>query len=136
MVEIHISYEGELRCSATHLPSGSVIHTDAPIDNHGRGEAFSPTDLVATALGACMTTVIGIVAARKGIEVGGMKVNVRKHMSDDLPRRIARLELDLFMPLPADHPERELLEQAGRGCPVHHSIHPGIEIVMNWRWNA
>jgi len=136
MVEIHISYEGELRCSATHLPSGSVIHTDAPIDNHGRGEAFSPTDLVATALGACMTTVIGIVAARKGIEVGGMKVNVRKHMSDDLPRRIARLELDVFMPLPADHPERELLEQAGRGCPVHHSIHPGIEIVMNWTWNA
>jgi putative redox protein len=136
MVEIRIAYEGELRCSATHMPSGSVIHTDAPVDNHGRGEAFSPTDLVATALGACMTTVIGIVAARKHINVEGMKVVVRKHMSEDLPRRISKLELELSMPLPADHAERELLEQAGRGCPVHHSIHPGIEVVMNWKWEG
>ena len=134
MVEIHVDYEGELHCNALHLPSGSQLATDAPVDNNGRGEAFSPTDLVATALGACMATVIGIVARRKEIPVEGMKVAVRKFMSEDLPRRISRLELDLEMPLPGDHPDRALLESTARGCPVHHSIHPDIEVVMNWTW--
>jgi uncharacterized OsmC-like protein len=134
MVEIHVDYEGELHCNALHLPSGNQLVTDAPVDNNGRGEAFSPTDLVATALGACMATVIGIVARRKEIPVEGMKVAVRKFMSEDLPRRIARLELDLDMPLPGDHPDRALLESTARGCPVHHSIHPDIEVVMNWTW--
>jgi len=134
MVEIHVDYEGELHCNALHLPSGNRLVTDAPVDNNGRGEAFSPTDLVATALGACMATVIGIVARRKEIPVEGMKVAVRKFMSEDLPRRIARLELDLEMPLPGDHPDRALLESTARGCPVHHSIHPDIEVVMNWKW--
>lgn len=134
MVEIHLDYEGDLHCSAVHLPSGMRISTDAPVDNNGRGESFSPTDLVATALGACMATVIGIVAKRKEIAVEGMKVAVRKFMSDDQPRRISRLEVDMEMPLPADHPERKLLESAARGCPVHHSIHPDIEVRMNWKW--
>jgi putative redox protein len=134
MVEIHVDYEGELHCNALHLPSGNRLVTDAPVDNNGRGEAFSPTDLVATALGACMATVIGIVARRKEIPVDGMKVAVRKFMSEDLPRRISRLELDLEMPLPGDHPDRALLESTARGCPVHHSIHPDIEVVMNWKW--
>lgn len=134
MVEIHLDYEGDLHCSAVHLPSGTRLSTDAPVDNNGRGESFSPTDLVATALGACMATVIGIVAKRKEIQVEGMKVAVRKFMSDDQPRRISRLELDLEIPLPADHPERKLLESAARGCPVHHSIHPDIEVRMNWKW--
>lgn len=134
MVEIHVDYEGELHCNALHLPSGNRLVTDAPVDNNGRGEAFSPTDLVATALGACMATVIGIVARRKEIPVEGMKVAVRKFMSEDLPRRISRLELDLDMPLPGDHPDRALLESTARGCPVHHSIHPDIEVVMNWKW--
>jgi len=134
MVEIHVDYEGELHCNALHLPSGNRLVTDAPVDNNGRGEAFSPTDLVATALGACMATVIGIVARRKEIPVEGMKVSVRKFMSEDLPRRISRLELDLEMPLPGDHPDRALLESTARGCPVHHSIHPDIEVVMNWKW--
>ena len=134
MVEIHVDYEGDLHCNALHLPSGSQLATDAPVDNNGRGEAFSPTDLVATALGACMATVIGIVARRKEIPVEGMKVAVRKFMSEDLPRRISRLELDLDMPLPGDHPDRALLESTARGCPVHHSIHPDIEVVMNWKW--
>jgi putative redox protein len=134
MVEIHVDYEGELHCNALHLPSGNRLVTDAPVDNNGRGEAFSPTDLVATALGACMATVIGIVARRKEIPVEGMKVAVRKFMSEDLPRRISRLELDLEMPLPGDHPDRALLESTARGCPVHHSIHPDIEVVMNWKW--
>ncbi|HEY8961703.1 MAG TPA: OsmC family protein [Luteolibacter sp.] len=134
MVEIHVDYEGELHCNALHLPSGNRLVTDAPVDNNGRGEAFSPTDLVATALGACMATVIGIVARRKEIPVEGMKVAVRKFMSEDLPRRISRLELDLDMPLPGDHPDRALLESTARGCPVHRSIHPDIEVVMNWKW--
>lgn len=134
MVEIKLNYEGNLHCSATHLPSGNTLVTDAPLDNNGLGQAFSPTDLVATALGACMATVIGIVARRKELAVEGMDVAVRKFMSEDLPRRIKRLELDLRIPLPASHPDRNLLESAARGCPVHHSIHPDIEVVMNWIW--
>jgi uncharacterized OsmC-like protein len=134
MVEIKLSYEGDLHCSAVHTPSGNTLVTDAPVDNNGRGESFSPTDLVATALGACMATVIGIVARRKEIAVEGMAITVRKFMSVDAPRRISRLELDLDIPLPADHPDRPLLESAARGCPVHHSLHPDIIVVMNWTW--
>ncbi|MGC4017013.1 MAG: OsmC family protein [Luteolibacter sp.] len=136
MVEIRIDYEGDLHCNALHVPSGNRIATDAPVDNNGRGEAFSPTDLVATALGACMATVIGIVAKRKEIAVEGMKVVVRKHMSEDLPRRIAKLEVDMTVPLSADHPERKVLESAARGCPVHYSLHPDIEVVMTWKWEG
>ncbi|MDP4645539.1 MAG: OsmC family protein [Akkermansiaceae bacterium] len=134
MVKINLSYKGGLRCSATHAPSGNVITTDAPVDNNGKGEAFSPTDLVATALGACMATVMGIVAERKEISLEGMAVEVRKFMSEDSPRRISKLEVDIKMPLPASHPERKLLESAARGCPVHHSLHPEIETVFNWTW--
>ena len=134
MVEIKLDYEGELHCNALHVPSGTTLSTDAPVDNNGRGESFSPTDLVATALGACMATVMGIVAARKEISLLGMKVNARKFMSDDQPRRIVRLEVDLDMPLAADHPERKVFEGAARGCPVHHSLHPDIEVVMKWSW--
>jgi uncharacterized OsmC-like protein len=136
MVEIKLAYEGNLHCSAVHTPSGNTLVTDAPVDNNGLGQAFSPTDLLATALGSCMATVIGIVAKRKEIAVEGMKVTVRKFMSDDQPRRVKRLELDMEMPLPASHPERKLLESAARGCPVHHSIHPDIEVEMNWKWNG
>jgi len=134
MVEIKLAYEGDLHCSAIHIPSGTTLATDAPLDNNGRGESFSPTDLAATALGSCMATVIGIVASRKNIAVEGMTVTVRKFMSQDPPRRISRLELDLHIPLPADHPDRPLLESAARGCPVHHSLHPDIQMVMNWTW--
>jgi putative redox protein len=134
MVEIKLTYEGDLHCHAVHGPSGTTLATDAPVDNNGRGESFSPTDLVATALASCMATVIGIVARRKEIDVTGMKVAVRKFMTTEAPRRIARLELDLEMPLAADHPDAKLLESAARGCPVHHSIHPDIDVVMNWKW--
>lgn len=134
MVEIKLTYEGQLHCSVTHIPSGNTLVTDAPLDNNGLGQAFSPTDLLASALGSCMATVIGILAKRKEIAVEGMAVTVRKFMSDDQPRRVRRLELDLQIPLPASHPDRKLLESAARGCPVHHSIHPDIEVVMNWIW--
>ncbi len=134
MIEIKVIYEGDLHCSAVHGPSGSIIVTDAPVDNNGLGQAFSPTDLVATALATCMATVVGIVAKRKEISVEGMEVTVRKHMSENQPRRITKLELDLVMPLLESHPERKLIESAARGCPVHQSIHPDIEVEMNWIW--
>ena len=134
MVEIKLEYEGDLHCSALHTPSGNRLVTDAPLDNNGLGQAFSPTDLLATALASCVATVIGIIAKRQGISVEGMTLLVRKFMSNDLPRRIQRLELDLQLPLPSSHPARRLLESAAAGCPVHHSIHPDIEVVMRWRW--
>jgi len=134
MVEILLAYEGDLHCSAVHVPSGTKLVTDAPKDNNGRGESFSPTDLVATAMASCMATVMGIVARRKEIPLEGLTVSIRKYMSEDQPRRISKLELDLRMPLPADHSERKIFESAARGCPVHHSLHPDIEVVMNWFW--
>lgn len=134
MVRINLNYQGDLRCSATHSSSGNVIHTDAPLDNNGRGEGFSPTDLVAAAVGACMATVMGIVAERKQISLEGMNIEVRKHMSEDAPRRISRLEVDIHMPVPQGHPECKLLESAARSCPVHHSLNPDIEMIFNWKW--
>lgn len=134
MVQINLQYQGDLRCFATHTPSGDTLTTDAPTDNNGKGQAFSPTDLVATALGACMATVMGIVAQRKEISLQGMTIDIRKHMSEDSPRRISMLEVDIHMPLPATHSERKLLESAARGCPVHQSLHPEIHTVFNWSW--
>ena len=134
MVEIIIDYEGDLHCNAIHGPSGSSLETDAPVDNNGRGEAFSPTDLVATAVGTCMATVMGIVAKRKDIQLAGMRVRVRKFMSDEAPRRITCLEVDISLPLPANHPERKVFESAARSCPVYHSIHPDIEVLIHWQW--
>jgi uncharacterized OsmC-like protein len=134
MVEIRIDYEGELHCSALHVPSGNVLVTDAPVDNNGRGEAFSPTDLVATALGACMATVMGIVAKRKEVDLAGMKIVVHKQMSTDTPRRIIALPVAIAMPISAAHPLAPLLEAAVHACPVHHSIHPDILVDVTWSW--
>ena len=134
MTEIKLTYEGDLHCSAVHTLSGNTLVTDAPLDNNGRGQAFSPTDLMATALASCIATVIGIVAKRKEISVEGMSLVTRKFMSDDAPRRISRLEVDIQMPLAASHPDRNILESAACGCPVRHSIHPDIELQMNWAW--
>ena len=136
MVPISVSYEGGLRCRATHGPSKNEFITDAPADNHGRGESFSPTDLVATALATCMSTVIGIKAQQKSLNVTGMKVSVEKHMSEDAPRRIVRLPIIIEIPLPPDHPERKLLEATALGCPVHHSVHPDIEKPVTFVWNG
>jgi putative redox protein len=134
MIEVNVTYEGELRCKAIHGPSGESLHTDAPVDNNGRGESFSPTDLVATALATCMATVIGIIGKRKAINLTGMKVRVEKHMSTDAPRRIVRLPVEITLPLPPEHPERALLESAAHGCPVHQSVHPEIDKPITWHW--
>jgi len=134
MIEIKIDYQGDLHCEAKHGPSGAVTCTDAPVDNQGRGEDFSPTDLLATALGTCMATVMGIAARRKNISLDGLHMQVRKLMSDDQPRRVAKLEVAIHMPIPEDHLERKLLQSTVLGCPVHHSIHPDIEVPIKWFW--
>ncbi|MDF1739546.1 MAG: OsmC family protein [Verrucomicrobiales bacterium] len=134
MVEINAVYEGTLRCSAVHGPSGSTIETDAPVDNHGRGERFSPTDLLATALGTCMMTIMGIFADRHEIDLTGTKVRVHKEMTPEPPRRIARLPLVIEVPLAADHPKRKALEKAALTCPVHLSLHPEIEKPVTFNW--
>ena len=134
MVEIHATYEGSLRCSATHGPSGSTVETDAPVDNHGKGERFSPTDLAATSLGTCMMTIMGIYAERNEIDLTGIKARILKEMTSELPRRIAKLTVELSIPLPADHPKREAIERAAMGCPVFLSLHPEIEKAVDFRW--
>lgn len=135
-VSITVDYEGDLRCRAAHGPSHSQLFTDAPVDNHGKGESFSPTYLVATALASCMATVIGIKAQQKGYDIPGLKVAVEKHMSEDSPRRIARLPITITLPLPPDHPDRKVLEAAALGCPVHHSVHPDIEKPVTFVWTG
>lgn len=134
MVEVHIQYLGKLRCEAAHGPSQTTLITDAPVDNHGRGESFSPTDLVATALGTCIVTTMGIFAQRHGIELRGAKITVQKEMTSVPTRRIARLASELFLPLSATHPHREALERAAFTCPVHQSLHPDVEKPIRFVW--
>ena len=136
MVEIRIRYEGALRCRAQHAPSSNELVTDAPVDNQGRGESFSPTDLVATALGTCMLTIMGIRAQEHGWSLEGATVVVRKHMAADLPRRIGRLDVKVEVPGSFDAEARRVLEQAARTCPVALSIHPQIEVVLELAWLA
>lgn len=135
-VEISIVYQGELRCEATHGPSGVQLHTDAPVDNHGRGESFSPTDLVATALGACILTILGIQAEKHGIDLSGTTVIVQKHMSTDLPRRIARLPVQVAVPIAVDERMRTVFERAAHTCPVHQSLLAEIEKPIEFQWGA
>jgi len=135
MVQISINYTGNLHCDAKHGPSGSVIATDAPADNQGKGEAFSPTDLVATALGTCIATTMAIVAERHQVELKGMTVQVAKEMVSD-PRRIGRLTTEVHVPLPADHPQRALLEKTALGCPVHRSLAAEMERPTEFFWEG
>ncbi len=129
-VEIDVSYEGQLRCRAVHGPSGNVLVTDAPVDNHGKGEAFSPTDMVATALGACMLTIMGIVAERDNLDIAGMTVHVVKEMAEQPKRRIGKITLAFRLPENHALTDRDLakLKVAAKLCPVHASIHPDIEL--------
>ena len=135
-VKIAVRYEGQLHCEAVHGPSGTKLATDAPVDNEGKGESFSPTDLVATALGACMATIMGIIAKRHGTQLDGMTVETVKEMSSDAPRRIVGLKSTVTVPLPANHPHRKLLEAAALGCPVHHSLDPRIDKSVEFVWKG
>jgi len=134
MVTITAEYLGDLHCRAVHQPSGAVLETDAPVDNQGRGAAFSPTDLCATSLLTCMATIMGIQARTLNHDLTGLKMQVNKHMTTTTPRRIARLEVTFNFARPADEPTRTRLRRAAETCPVHHSLHPDVvvEAVFNW----
>lgn len=135
MVEIQVVYEGELHTVGTHGPSVAQLETDAPTDNHGRGESFSPTDLVATGLGACMLTVMGIVARRHEWPIEGTRARVEKHMVAEPVRRIGRLVVDLAFPPGVPEEARSTLEHTARTCPVRQSIHPEIELELRIEWD-
>ena len=132
MVKMNAVYEGSLRCVLTHETSGSTIETDAPKDNMGKGERFSPTDLVGAALAGCVLTTMAIVAQRDGVELTGARAEVTKEMVATPSRRIGALPLTVILPasLPADY--RAKLENAARTCPVHKSLHPDVRAEISF----
>ena len=140
MATIQINYLGDLRTEDLHLQSGTRIHTDAPTDNQGRGEAFSPTDLVANALGTCMLTTMAIFAHRDGIELAESDASVTKIMSTDPPRRIAKIEIDITLRAktgtdePITDAQKTKLERIAHTCPVALSLHPDVEQAVSIRW--
>ncbi len=133
MVKCSLVYEGDLHCTLEHGPSGARVSTDAPVDNHGKGESFSPTDLMCSATAACMSTIMGIYAQEHGLDLQGMRVEVVKEMSAN-PRRIARILIDIYIPLPKDTPHREALLDCVAGSPAMRSLHPDIEVPVVWHW--
>jgi putative redox protein len=134
MVEISVKYEGQLRCTATHGPSGTSIQTDAPKDNMGKGEAFSPTDLAATALATCMVTTMGISAQRHNINIEGTTAKVGKEMTAVPTRRIARLTVQITVPTDLSEEDRLRMRNAAMSCPVHKSLHPDVKIPVTFYW--
>jgi putative redox protein len=134
MVTISMTYTGELRCEAVHTPSGNHLLTDAPVDNQGKGEAFSPTDLVAAALGTCILTTMGIVANKLGVKIDGASAEVTKEMAAQPPRRIARLTTTITMPTGIAAEHRQRLEHAAHHCPVHQSLHGEMEKPIRFIW--
>lgn len=136
MATVKTVYLGDLRTQAEHLQSGTQIITDAPVDNQGKGEAFSPTDLLATALGSCMMTIMGIVAQRDGVNFEGTSFETTKIMSQELPRRVVRIEVNFTMVTaePLTEEVQKKFERAAYTCPVALSIHPDIEQVVTFNW--
>ena len=136
MPTIKTTYQGNLRTQATHLQSGTSILTDSPTDNNGKGEAFSPTDLVAAALGSCMMTIMGIVAQRHDIDLQDTEMEITKVMSAELPRRIARIEINFKMHtgVAVSEDDKTKLIRAAHTCPVALSLHPDIEQVIGFEW--
>ncbi|MDH3684687.1 MAG: OsmC family protein [Myxococcales bacterium] len=135
MVEISVTYEGDLHTRALHGPSSSALETDAPKDNEGRGEAFSPTDLLATALGSCMLTVMGIVARRHDWDLAGARARVEKHMVAEPVRRVGKLVVEFAMPAVPEK-ARPVLERTAHTCPVHQSLHPDVEVDVRFDWSG
>lgn len=120
-----VIYRGELRTTATHTRSGSQITTDAPIDNQGKGECFSPTDLLAASLASCIVTIMGITAKNHGFTIDGAKMDIRKVMASN-PRRVAEISIDIHFPHNYPDKTKRLLEAAAKECPVAQSLHPSI----------
>ena len=133
MHQIVVKYEGDLRTRARHLKSGNEIVTDAPIDNHGKGEAFSPTDLASAALASCILTIMGIVGERGGMELKGTRAEVTKDMSQN-PRRISSIHVKIYFKINFSDKQKKILEKAAHSCPVHHSLHTDMqkEIIFNY----
>ena len=136
MKTANVTYQGRLRTEAIHGASANRLLTDAPTDNHGRGEAFSPTDLLATSLASCMMTIMGIVADRQGIDLTGSQAEVQKHMAPDGPRRVAGIDVALYMRTggPLAPEQQQQLENAARTCPVARSLHPDIGQQVTFSW--
>lgn len=134
MVKMHVVYEGDLHTIVTHESSGQTLHTTAPLDHKGRGETFSPTDLVGAGTASCIAMVIGMYAERKGWDLRGMRLSVEKTMSTDAPRRIVALPVDIWMPIEIEENEKEKLERIARTCPVHNSLHPAIDKPITFHW--
>ena len=136
MIEIDVTYEGDLHCRLRHGPSGAEIVTDAPVDNQGKGEAFAPTDLLAASLGSCMMTIMGIYARRHEIDLRGSRVHVRKEMIADPIRRVRRMEVVFDLPDHVDAARRPALEKAAHACPVERSLHPDVKVEILFRYGA
>jgi putative redox protein len=134
MVSMKSVYKGEKHCENTHGPSGTVIETDAPKDNNGRGEAFSPTDLVGAALASCILTTMAISAERDGLDIRGATADVTKEMQAN-PRRIQKLPVNVHLPTKLSAEERKKLEMMAHGCPVHRSLHPDIESAITFHYD-
>jgi putative redox protein len=130
-----IIYTGNLRCEAEHIQSSSAIETDAPTDNRGKGERFSPTDLMCVSLATCMLTTMGIKAADMSFDMTNARAEVTKHMASE-PRRVAKIEVSVFLPSNESEKDRLILERTGDNCPVAKSIHPDIELQLQYHWNA
>ncbi len=129
-----VVYNGDLRTTCTHLKSGSHFETDAPVDNNGKGERFSPTDLLATSLGTCMLTVMGIKARTMGFDLDGVRIDVLKIMKQD-PRRVGGIELTFHIPdllKGIDEKTKAIMKNTGETCPVMKSIHPDVEVKLDW----
>ena len=133
MVAINITYQGDMHCQAVHVPSGTTLLTDAPADNHGKAESFSPTDLVATALGTCILTVMGIKARSMDVDITGATVAVEKDMAAN-PRRIGRLSVTVTLPQRLADRQMQQLERAAFTCPVHKSMSPKVEMPIAFVW--
>lgn len=135
MATIKNEYLGELRTRATHLKSGNSLITDAPIDNQGKGEAFSPSDLLATALGSCMLTIMGIAAREHHIDLEKVELETTKGMAEN-PRRVSRLDIVFKFPEGQQYTDKEkvILEKSARTCPVFYSLHPEIEMNLQFNW--
>lgn len=131
MVKIDATYDGNLRCTATHVKSGATLRTDAPLDNNGKGESFSPTDLLSTAMLTCIMTIIAMRAESKGLDVKGMKGSVTKHMASS-PRRISKLEVTVSLPNHLDIDDRTWLITEGCNCPICLSVSEEMEVEINF----
>lgn len=134
MVAISVDYLGDLRCKSVHLPSGAIVETDAPLDNHGKGELFSPTDLLAAAVGTCIATIMGIYAQGKGLDLKGMSLKIEKEMTKTPPRMISTLKIEIFFPIEIGELEKAKFERIVQTCPVSASLHPDIALNATFRW--